>query len=80
MIEVNGFWLGVWVASTVILVLLIGIAMLAGRHSGSEQEIDISPEEYKAALEKLTGKPMKIYRDSSGYLVGEPIEDPDDDD
>ena len=44
MIEVNGFWLGVWVASTVILVLLIGIAMFAGRHSGSEQEIDISPE------------------------------------
>lgn len=78
MMEVNAFWFGFLIAVVVILVLLLAVAFAAARRN-DEEDIEISPEEYKAALEQMTGKPMRVYRDKSGYLVGEAVEDPDDD-
>lgn len=79
MMTVNAFWFGFLIAVVVILVLLIAVAFASARRNDSEYDIDISPEEYKEALEKMTGKKMRVYRDRNGYLVGEAIEDPDDD-
>lgn len=80
MMEVNAFWFGFLIGVVVILVLLLAIAFAsATRNNDDQEEIDISPEEYKAALEQMTGKKMHVYRDKRGYLVGEAIEDPDDD-
>ena len=78
MMTVNAFWFGFLIAVVVILVLLLAVAFAATRRN-DEEDIEISPAEYKAALEQMTGKPMRVFRDKNGYLVGEAIEDPDDD-
>lgn len=77
MMEVNAFWFGFLIAVVVILVLLISVAFISARRSEREEE-EISDQEYKEILEGMTGKKFKVVR-KNGYLVGEPIEDPDDD-
>ena len=80
MMTVNAFWFGFLIAVVVILVLLLAVAFASSMRNEEEgAEIDISPEEYKELLEKATGKKMRVFRDRHGYLVGEAIEDPDDD-
>ena len=78
MMTVNAFWFGFLIAVVVILVLLLAVAFAAARRN-DEEDIEINPAEYKAALEQMTGKHMRVFRDKNGYLVGEAIEDPDDD-
>lgn len=79
MMTVNAFWFGFLIAVVVVMVLLLAIAFAAARRNVDEPDFNISPAEYKAALEQMTGKKMRVYRDKNGYLVGEAIEDPDDD-
>ena len=76
MMTVNAFWFGFLIAVVLVLVLLISVAFISARRS--EQEEEISDQEYKEILEGMTGKKFKVVR-KNGYLVGEPIEDPDDD-
>lgn len=78
MMTVNAFWFGFLIAVVVVMVLLLAVAFATARRN-DEEDIEMSPEEYKAALEQMTGKPIRVYRDKNGYLVGEAIEDPDDD-
>ena len=80
MMEVNAFWFGFLIGVIAVFVLIMLVSLFGNRSGEKTEEIEISPEEYKAALESLTGKPMHVFRDSNGYLVGEPVEDPDDDD
>lgn len=77
MMTVNAFWFGFLIAVVAILVLLISVAFISARRSEREEE-EISDQEYKEILEGMTGKKFKVVR-KNGYLVGEPIEDPDDD-
>ena len=76
---INAFWFGLLIGVIAVVLLLIVVAFISGRHSeDEEEEVDISPAEYKAAMEKLTGQNIRVYRDKRGYLVGEAVEDPDD--
>lgn len=77
MMTVNAFWFGFLIAVVLALVLLISVAFISARRSEREEE-EISDQEYKEILEGMTGKKFKVVR-KNGYLVGEPIEDPDDD-
>ena len=77
MMTVNAFWFGFLIAVVVILVLLLAVAFVSARRSEREDD-EISEQEYKDILEDMTGKKFKVVR-KHGYLVGEPIEDPDDD-
>jgi len=76
MMTVNAFWFGFLIAVVLVLVLLISVAFISARRSEREEE-EISDQEYKEILEGMTGKKFKVVR-KNGYLVGEPIEDPDD--
>lgn len=77
MMTVNAFWFGFLIAVVLVLVLLISVAFISARRSEREEK-EISDQEYKEILEGMTGKKFKVVR-KNGYLVGEPIEDPDDD-
>lgn len=77
MMTVNAFWFGFLIAVVLVLVLLISVAFISARRSEREEE-EISEQEYKEILEGMTGKKFKVVQ-RNGYLVGEPIEDPDDD-
>ena len=77
MMTVNAFWFGFLIAVVLVLVLLISVAFISARRSEREEE-EISDQEYKEILEGMTGKKFKVVR-KNGYLVGEPIADPDDD-
>ena len=77
MMTVNAFWFGFLIAVVLALVLLILVAFISARRSEREEE-EISEQEYKEILEGMTGKKFKVVQ-RNGYLVGEPIEDPDDD-
>lgn len=77
MMTVNAFWFGFLIAVVLVLVLLPSVAFISARRSEREEE-EISDQEYKEILEGMTGKKFKVVR-KNGYLVGEPIEDPDDD-
>lgn len=80
MMEVNAFWFGFLIAIVVLLVLTIILAMVTGRRREDEtEEIEVDQEEYRKALETMTGRKIRVYRDRNGFLVGEAIEDPDDD-
>ena len=80
MMEVNAFWFGFLIGVIAVFVLIMLVSLFGNRSGAGTAEIDISEEEYRELLEKATGKPMRVYRDRRGYLVGEAIEDPDDDD
>ena len=80
MMEVNAFWFGFLIGVIAVFVVIMLVSLFGNRSGGETTEIDISPEEYRELLEKATGKPMRVYRDRHGFLVGEAIEDPDDDD
>ena len=77
MMTVNAFWFGFLIAVVLVLVLLISVAFISARRSEREEE-EISDQEYKEILEGMTGKKFKVVR-KHGYLVGEPVEDHDDD-
>lgn len=77
MMTVNAFWFGFLIAVVLVLVLLISVAFISARRSEREEE-EISDQEYKEILEGMTGKKFKVVR-KNGYLVGEPVEDHDDD-
>ena len=73
---VNPFWFGFLMALVVIVVLSV-IAAIIKNHTGDDEEIELTEEEYQKILEEMTGKAFRITR-RNGYLVGEPIEDKDD--
>lgn len=77
MMTVNAFWFGFLIAVVLVLVLLISVAFISARRSERDEE-EISDQEYKEILEGMTGKKFKVVR-KNGYLVGEPVEDHDDD-
>lgn len=77
MMTVNAFWFGFLIAIVLVMVLLITVAFVAARRSDQEEEA-MDEQQYKEILEDMTGKKFKVVR-KHGYLVGEPIEDPDDD-
>ena len=77
MMTVNAFWFGFLIAVVLVLVLLITVSFVAARRSEQEEEA-MDEQQYKEILEDMTGKKFKVVREH-GYLVGEPIEDPDDD-
>lgn len=77
MMTVNAFWFGFLIAVVLVLVLLISVAFISARRSEREEK-EISDQEYKEILEDMTGKKFKVVR-KHGYLVGEPVEDHDDD-
>lgn len=77
MMTVNAFWFGFLIAIVLVMVLLITVAFVAARRSDQEEEA-MDEQQYKEILEDMTGKKFKVVR-KHGYLVGEPVEDPDDD-
>lgn len=72
---VNPFWLGVLLTLVTIVVLMIVAALILSHKE--EQETRIDDDEI---LKGLEGKKFIMHRDKDGYLVGEEIEDPTDDD
>ncbi|MBO7727833.1 MAG: hypothetical protein J6S50_04870 [Oscillospiraceae bacterium] len=80
MMYVNAFWFGFLIAIIAVVVLLMVIAFVGARRSyEEEEENEVSEEEFKEALEALTGKSFRVVRDKRGNLVGEIIEDKKDD-
>ena len=77
MMTVNAFWFGFLIAVVLVLVLLISVAFISARRSEREEE-EMSEQEFGEMLEAMTGKKFKVIR-KNGYLCGEAIEGPDDD-
>ena len=77
MMTVNAFWFGFLIAVVLVMVLLITVSFVAARRSEQEEEA-MDEQQYKEILEDMTGKKFKVVR-KHGYLVGEPVEDHDDD-
>ena len=78
MMYVNPFWFGVLMTIVSFIVVMIILA-LARSHQERWEEYEPSEEEFKKILSEMSGgKNFRVtYRD--GYMVGEPIEDDNND-
>ena len=74
MMYVNAFWFGFLIGVITVVVLIAVIAFIGSRRMEDEAE-EVSEEEFKEALEQLTGKDFRVTRDKHGNLVGEIIND-----
>ena len=75
---VNPFWFGFLIAMVVVLVFVIALAFIKARQDEREwQEYQPTKEELQAALSEITGKKFKIVQ-KNGYMVGEMVEDEED--
>lgn len=74
---VNPFWFGV--ITTLAAELILSVIASAIRSACEDEEDDMSEEEFRKILTETTGKQFKVTL-HDGYMVGEPIEDKDDDD
>ena len=78
MMTVNAFWFGFLIAMVVILVLVIVLALIKAKQDEREwEEYQPTDEELQYALKEITGKKFKITRSDDGYMVGEMVEDDD---
>ena len=74
---VNPFAFGV-VATLAAMFILTVIRAVIHASDDDCEDIEVSKEEFQQALEEMTGKKFNVvYR--NGFMVGEPIEDLDDD-
>ena len=75
---VNPFWFGFLIAMVVVLVFVIALAFIKARQDEREwQEYQPTEEELQRALSEITGKKFKIVQ-KNGYMVGEMVEDEED--
>ena len=75
---VNPFWFGFLIAMVAILILVLVLAFVKARQDEREwEEYQPTEEEFRKAIEELTGKKFRIV-EKNGFLVGEPLEDEED--
>ena len=68
---VNPFWMGVLLTIAAELIVMIIVAWINSHKQAAKEEA------FMDALESMEGKTVRIVR-KNGYLVGEAIEDEDD--
>ncbi len=73
---VNPFWLGILLTLVLEVIVAIIFSIVSG-HRQEEEEMEVSTDEYKKILEDMTGQKFNV-KVVNGYLVGEPVEDKDD--
>lgn len=73
---VNPFWFGV-LMTIVVEIMLSVILVIIREAKGYKREV--TEEDLRQLLEDITGKKFRVV-EKDGYLIGEPVEDREDDD
>lgn len=73
---VNPFWFGVLM--TIVVEIMVSVLLVIIREAKGDKR-DVTEEELRQVLEDITGKRFRVI-EKDGYLIGEPVEDREDDD
>lgn len=76
---VNPFWFGVLMTfdALIMITIVIAIVRTIRGDDDEEEEIELSPEEYKKLLEEMTGRKFKVSV-KGGFMIGEPEDEEND--
>lgn len=77
MITINAFWFGVLMTLFALFVFMFIMAYVHAKKSEDYEEYDPSEDEFREALEEMTGKNFRIVR-KNGFMIGEIIGDDED--
>ena len=75
---VNAFVFGIVATLAALFILMTAQALINSALHQDDGEEKLTEEEYRSILEEMTGKKFRIVN-KNGVMVGEPIEDDDDD-
>ena len=75
---VNAFVFGIVATLAALFILMTAQALINSALHPDDGEEKLTEEEYRSILEEMTGKKFRIVN-KNGVMVGEPIEDDDDD-
>lgn len=73
---VNPFWFGVLM--TIVVEIMVSVLLVIIREIKGEKR-EVTEEDLRLLLEDITGKKFRVV-EKDGYLIGEPVEDREDDD
>lgn len=73
---VNPFWFGI-LMTIVVEIMLSVILVIIREAKGGKREV--TEEDLRLLLEDITGKKFRVI-EKDGYLIGEPVENQEDDD
>lgn len=73
---VNPFWFGVLM--TIVVEIMVSVLLVIIREAKGDKR-EVTEEELRNVLEDITGKKFRVI-EKDGYLIGEPVEDREDDD
>lgn len=73
---VNPFWFGVLM--TIVVEIMVSVLLVIIREAKGDKR-EVTEEELRQVLEDITGKKFRVV-EKDGYLIGEPVEDREDDD
>lgn len=73
---VNPFWFGVLM--TIVVEIMVSVLLVIIREAKGDKR-EVTEEELRKVLEDITGKKFRVI-EKDGYLIGEPVEDREDDD
>ena len=73
---VNPFWFGVLM--TIVVEIMVSVLLVIIREAKGDKR-EVTEEDLRQLLEDITGKKFRVI-EKDGYLIGEPVEDREDDD
>lgn len=73
---VNPFWFGVLM--TIVVEIMLSVILVIIREAKGDKR-EVTEEELRKVLEDITGKKFRVI-EKDGYLIGEPVEDREDND
>lgn len=73
---VNPFWFGVLM--TIVVEIMASVILVIIREAKGDKR-EVTEEDLRQLLEDITGKKFRVI-EKDGYLIGEPVEDREDDD
>lgn len=73
---VNPFWFGVLM--TIVVEIMLSVILVIIREAKGDKR-EVTEEDLRQVLEDITGKKFRVI-EKDGYLIGEPVEDREDDD
>ena len=73
---VNPFWFGVLM--TIVVEIMLSVILVIIREAKGDKR-EVTEEDLRMLLEDVTGKKFRVF-ERDGYLIGEPVEDREDDD
>lgn len=74
---VNPFWFGVLITIFALFVFMFILAYVHSKKSESWEEYEPTEEEFRKAIKEISGKNVRVVK-KDGFLIGEIIEDSED--